>query len=134
MVDLSLFGWSLRALGFTRCFDGPARGERVTFNRTVSVHYGRVSSAWGWGGRLFVTDRRIVSCWGHWSRSAVLEIARADVTEVRREWLWWYPCVRVGYRRKGRHRSIRIVDVRLKMLLARTRVFEAFRQAGYPVA
>jgi len=109
VIDLSLFGWSLRAVGLGRRFDGPAPGERVTVDRKVSVHYGRVATTWGWNGPLIVTDRRIVSCWGYWSRVAVLDIARSEVTEVTRGWWWSYPCVRVGYRRGRRLRSFRII-------------------------
>ena len=56
VIDLSLFGWSLRAVGLGRRFDGPAPGERVTVDRKVSVHYGRVATTWGWNGPLIVTD------------------------------------------------------------------------------
>jgi hypothetical protein len=132
VIDLSLFGWSLRAVGLGRRFDGPTPGERVTVDRKVSVHYGRVATAWGWNGPLIVTDRRIVSCWGYWSRVAVLDIARSEVTEVTRGW-WWYPCVRVGYRRERRLRSFRIVGIGLKLFRMRDELLAAFRSAGYPV-
>ncbi len=133
MIDLALFGWTVRAFGFGRRFDGPAPGERVALDRKVSVHYGRAAIGWGWNGPLIVTDRRIVSCWGYWSRVAVLDIARADVTVVRRGWWWWYPCVRVGYGREQHPRSLRIVGVGLRLIRARDDLLAAFRTAGYPV-
>jgi len=64
---------------------------------------------------------------------AVLDIARADVTVVRRGWWWWYPCVRVGYGREQHPRSLRIVGVGLRLIRARDDLLAAFRTAGYPV-
>jgi hypothetical protein len=37
VLDLTLFGFSVRTLGLGRWFEGPEPGERVTFNRKVSV-------------------------------------------------------------------------------------------------
>jgi hypothetical protein len=133
VIDLSLFGWSLRALGLGRPFDGPAPGERVVFDRKVSVQSGRLGLGWAWAGRLVVTDRRLVSCWGYWSRVAVLDISRAEVVDVRRGWWWWYPCVRLSYEQRQRRRSLRIVTTRLRLLQARDELLGAFRSAGYPV-
>jgi hypothetical protein len=138
VTDLTLFGWTLRVLRLGWWFDGPASGERVALDRTVSVYYGQTyggtRGGWGWNGRLIITDRRIVSCYGYWSRVAVLEISRAEVTEVRRDswWLIW-PCVRVGYRRKQRLRSFSIVNFGFRLLRAREDTLAAFRTAGYPV-
>jgi hypothetical protein len=123
----------VRALGLGWRFDGPAPDERVAFGRKVNVHYGQPVTGLGWVGWLIVTDRRLVSCWGYWSRVAVLDIARTEITEVRRGWLWWYPCVRVDYRRAQRVRSLMIFEARLRMLRSRDELLAAFRSVGYPV-
>jgi hypothetical protein len=65
---------------------------------------------------------------------AVLEISRADVTEVSRDRFWSFcPCVRVGYRRKQRLRSFSIVNFGFKLFRAREETLATFRTAGYPV-
>lgn len=46
LVDLSLFGWTLRALGFGRSFEGPGPGEHLVYDSKVSVHYGRLGMGW----------------------------------------------------------------------------------------
>lgn len=132
LVDLSLFGFSVYALGLGTWFAGPAAGERVLYDRRATVHRGPLVFGWHWWGRLIVTDRRIVSTWGLYSRVAVLDVALAEVIEARRAWLYFYPAVRVRYRRGDAERSLRVLPQRF-VFGARTELLEAFARAGVPV-
>jgi hypothetical protein len=129
LIDLTLFGYAVRALGLGAWFDGPAPGERVLFDRRAGVHRGPLVWGWHWLGRVLVTDRRLVSTWGLCSRVAVLDVPLSQLTAVEPARYYLYPAVRVRYRDGTRVRALLIRELRLGRG-GRDALLQALRAAG----
>jgi hypothetical protein len=133
IIDLVLFGFTVRALGIGSSLADPAPGERVLYARRASVHRGPLLWGWNWLGRLRITDRRVTLTAGLWSRVAVLDVALERFTEVRAARWFLHPAVRLRYRDGAAEHALLVVDFRLGRR-ARDEILDAFRSAGVRVA